>query len=74
MLSQKLSPSIKGIIYMALGLILLLHTLGFLRGLNFILILLAIAIIAYGFMQAQVYEKVMSFIKKSQKKIHKNEP
>ena len=72
----KLSNGCKGIIYIFVGIILLLHTLGFLeRSLRFIIIFGSLAFIVYGSMILyqertikESMKKLMKMFKKEEKK------
>ena len=64
-LYNQLSNNAKGIVTMAIGAILLLHTLGiFTSLLNWVLVIGSLALIATGFMQSDMYPIVMKRIEK----------
>ena len=49
---KTMSETNKGVLFMLAGLVLLLHTLGILRtGLNYILIITSLYLLAYGFIK-----------------------
>jgi hypothetical protein len=62
---NKLSEQNKGIILVALGAILLLHTLGiFTTGLRWVLIFGSVFMIGLGLMKLDVQNKIMGYFKK----------
>lgn len=62
---KDLSETNQGLVIMGLGIVLLLHTLGIFTALFYwILLIAAIAMIAMGFMQADLYKKINSMMKK----------
>lgn len=62
---KDLSETNQGLVIMTLGIVLLLHTLGIFTTLFYwILLLAAIAMIAMGFMQADLYEKINKMVNK----------
>ena len=61
----KFSTMQKGLLYMAAGLVLFLHTLGIIRvGLNYIIIGIAIYVFFLGFFMADVPNLVSGWLKK----------
>lgn len=62
---NQLSNNTKGIISMAIGAVLLLHTLGvFTVLLSWVLVIISLALIVSGFMESDFYEEVMKRINK----------
>ena len=62
---NQLSNNTKGIITMAIGVVLLLHTLGvFTSLLSWVLVVGSLILIAAGFMQSDFYPQVMKQIEK----------
>lgn len=56
---------LRGLLYMVGGIVLLLHTFGLLqRGVNVVLVILAILIILYGFLKSGLYDIVRGLGKK----------
>ena len=63
MFDKYLSPQNQGMLVFVVGIVLLLHTLGvFTTGLSFVLILLSLGMILYGFLQADMYNKVKKML------------
>jgi hypothetical protein len=61
---KDLSDTIKGVLFIIAGLILLLHTLGIIqRGLDILIIGLSIYMIIYGFIKANYHQKIILLIK-----------
>ena len=56
---QYLTNNQKGILFIISGSVLLLHTIGFLaKGLDIIIIIGSVALIVYGFVLGDYYEKI----------------
>ncbi|HZW61066.1 MAG TPA: hypothetical protein VFF04_02475 [Candidatus Babeliales bacterium] len=68
MLQKYLTPEQQGILWMIVGFLLLLYTLGlFTASLYFLFVLISLGIIACGFMESGLYPKVLAMIKKQKK-------
>ncbi len=63
-LYKKLSPNAQANVILAIGVILLCNTLDIIRGLNFIITIISLGLIWYGFIQAGYDKKLKSFIGK----------
>ncbi len=64
-LYEQLSHKQQGMLLIAIGAVLLLHTMGVIeRGLNWIIIATSIAMIIHGFFKADVFNWIMRMIKK----------
>jgi hypothetical protein len=69
MIEKYLSQMQRGIVYMALGFVLLFHTLGIITtGLNIILVLISLLMIVIGFIRANLWEKCVALYQKLAKK------
>jgi hypothetical protein len=68
MFCNRLNSTQQGIVLMIFGIILLLHTLGLFEPMfYYVLLFAALCMIICGFIQAGLYQKIMSTIKKEQK-------
>jgi hypothetical protein len=68
MFDKYLSPYIQGWLVFVVGVVLFLHTIGvFTSGLSFVLILLSLGMILYGFLQADMYASIQKLLKKEKK-------
>jgi hypothetical protein len=66
---KELDNTKRGIIMMLGGTILLLHALGFLKiGLDVVIIIVALYMILYGFIQSQSYHKLQQILEKTSRK------
>ncbi len=62
---RNLSERTQGIIFIVIGIVLLLHALGIVeRGINLIVIAMAIYLIIIGSIKSGVYEKLLRMIKR----------
>lgn len=67
--AKNISPTGKGYILMAAGILLLLHTLGVIvKGINILLIIGSLFMIGYGFIKADCQTKLRALFNRSQKK------
>jgi len=65
---ENLSDAVKGVFFIFAGVILLFHTLGVLqKGLNYILIIISIYLIALGFVKIGGVEKFKQITQKNSK-------
>ncbi len=66
-LYELLSHKQQGVLLIAIGIVLLLHTMGIIeRGLNWIIIATSIAMIIHGFFKADAFNWIMRMIKKEE--------
>jgi uncharacterized membrane protein len=66
---ENLSKEFRGTVLAIFGIILLLHTLNiFQKWLSWILILFSIAMIIYGFIEANLWNKIITLFQKIEKK------
>lgn len=68
-LSAYLSEFTQGILYLVFGFFLFLYATGLLtRYINVVIVLVAIGIMVYGFMKANLHSKLMAMLEKKPKK------